>query len=395
MRRICVITFARSEYSACFPILQAITSLADVRVHLVAAGAHLSPEHGYTVREIQADGFTIDDRLEMLLSSDSPQGIAKSIGLGTIGLAGILPRCLPDIILIIGDRLELLTVACAALPFRIPIAHVSGGDITEGSVDNQVRNAVSKLSSLHFVAMQEHADRLLQMGEEPWRVFVTGDPALDVIADMELFSRAELQDRLNSMLDPPVLVVTFHPATLGEAPADHEIDALLMALTEVDGTLIFTAPNQDMERNVIIERIQAFVDMRASARLFSSLGRKTYYSLLTHADAMVGNSSSGIWEAPSFQLPVVNVGDRQRGRRRASNVIDVAHDATSIVSAIRRALAPSFRESLRGLANPYGDGMAAPRIAEVLKDIELGPRLLRKSFADRPWKRGRSENGDG
>ena len=395
MRRICVITFARSEYSSCFPILQAITSLADVRVHLVAAGAHLSPEHGYTVREIQAHGFTIDDRLEMLLSSDSPQAIAKSIGLGIIGLAEILARCLPDIILIIGDRLELLSAACAALPFRIPIAHVSGGDITEGSVDNQVRNAVSKLSSLHFVAMQEHADRLLQMGEEPWRVFVTGDPALDAIADMELFSRAELQDRLDSMLDPPVMVVTFHPTTLGQESAVQEIEALLTALTEIAGTLIFTAPNPDIGRNVIIERIQEFVDKRPSAQLYSSLGQQAYYSLLTHADAMVGNSSSGIWEAPSFQLPVVNVGDRQLGRLRGGNVIDVAPDETSIATAIRRALAPSFRESLRGLSNPYGDGMAAPRIAKVLTDIEVGPHLLRKSFADIPWKRVRSENGDG
>ncbi len=382
-------------YSSCFPLLQAITPLPDVRVHLVAAGTHLSPEHGYTIRQIEADGFTIDDKLEMLLSSDTPQGIAKSIGLGTIGMAEILSRCLPDIILIIGDRLELLSVASAALPFRIPIAHVSGGDSTEGSLDNQVRNAVSKLSSLHFVAMQEHADRLLQMGEEPWRVFVTGDPALDMIANMEFFSRAELQGRLNSPLDPPVLVVTFHPTTLGKESVVQEIEALLTALTEVDGTMIFTAPNPDMGRNAIIERIRVFVDKRASAEVYSSLGQQAYYSLLTHADAMVGNSSSGIWEAPSFQLPVVNVGDRQQGRLRAGNVIDVAPDATSIVAAIRRALAPSFRESLCDLANPYGDGMAASRIAKVLKDMELGSHLLRKSFADIPCERGRSENGDG
>lgn len=380
MRRVCVVTFARSEYSSCSPILKALASLTDVSVHLIAAGAHLSPENGYTIREIEADGFTIDDRVETLLSSDTPQGIAKSIGLGTIGLAEIFSRRLPDIILIVGDRLELLSVVSAALPFRIPAAHVSGGDFTGGAIDNQVRNAISKLSSIHFVAMQEHANRLMQMGEEPWRIHVTGDPALDRITEMNFLSHGQLQDRLDSPLHPPVLVITFHPTTLGEGPVSHEIDALLAALAEVDVTPIFTAPNADMDRNVIIERIQAFVARRTSARFFESLGQTTFYSLLRVADAVVGNSSSGLWEAPSFELPAVNIGERQAGRVKATNVIDAEPDATSILAAIRLALTPAFRESLRGIENPYGDGTASLRIARILKEVDIGQHLLRKGM---------------
>jgi GDP/UDP-N,N'-diacetylbacillosamine 2-epimerase (hydrolysing) len=360
-----------------------------VKVRLVAAGAHLSPEHGSTVREIEADGFTIDDRLEMLLSSDSPVSAAKSIGLGTIGFADIFSRCSPDMVLIIGDRYELLSVACAALPFRIPIAHVSGGDCTEGAIDNQVRNAVSMMSSVHFVAMQEHGNRLVQMGEEPWRVFVTGDPALDAIDPAELLPRTELEDRLMTPLESPVLVVTFHPTTLGSQSVSHEIVALLGALAKVDGTLIFTASNPDVGRNVVMENIREFVARRASARLFTNLGQKLYYSLLSVADAMVGNSSSGIWEAPSFDLPVVNIGERQSGRMRSANVLDVQCDETSILTAVHEALNPIFRQSLRGLENPYGDGKAAPRIAKALKEIDLCPGLVKKYSAGVPRERRR------
>lgn len=363
-------------------------------MRLVVAGAHLSSEHGSTVSEIEADGFMIDDRVEMMLASDSPVGAAKSIGLGTIAFSDIFSRCTPDIVLIVGDRYELLSVACAAVPFRIPIAHVSGGDRTEGAIDNQVRNAVSMMSSLHFVAMQEHGDRLVQMGEEPWRIFVTGDPALDAINHMELLTRRELEDRLMTPLEQPVLLVTFHPTTLGSQSVSDEIAALLGALSEVDGTLIFTASNPDVGRNVVMENIREFVARRPSARLFANLGQKLYYSLLSVADAMVGNSSSGIWEAPSFELPVVNVGERQHGRVRSANVIDVRSDKESILEAVRKALNPAFKESLRGLKNRYGDGKAAPRIARVLKEIELSPRLVKKRYVTEPMESRRHTHQD-
>jgi UDP-hydrolysing UDP-N-acetyl-D-glucosamine 2-epimerase len=384
MKRIGIVTTSRSDYGSCLPILRAIQADPDLDLHLLVTGMHLSPEFGCTVKEIEAERIRIGDWVEMLLSSDSPEGIAKSIGLGTIGFAQSFARIAPDILLLVGDRFELLALASAALPFRIPIAHVSGGDVTEGAVDNQVRHAISKMSHVHFVAMQEHADRLIQMGEEPWRVVVTGDPALDLISQMRLMNRAELSESLGMELEPPVLLATFHPTTLGSVSVLDEVDSLLSALSRVEGAMIFTYPNADTHGRIIIERIREFISSRPKARLFFNLGQLKYYSLLAQVDLMVGNSSSGIWEAPSFRLPVVNIGDRQRGRLRAGNVIDVASDAEAIHRAIREGLTPAFRASLAKLQNPYGDGQAAPRIIEVLKQIEIGPALLQKRFIDLP-----------
>jgi UDP-hydrolysing UDP-N-acetyl-D-glucosamine 2-epimerase len=366
------------------PILRAIQADPDLDLHLLVTGMHLSPEFGCTVKEIEAEGVRIGDWVEMLLSSDSPEGIAKSIGLGTIGFAQSFARIAPDILLLVGDRFELLALACAALPFRIPIAHVSGGDVTEGAMDNQVRHAISKMSHVHFAAMQAHADRLIQMGEEPWRVHLTGEPALDLIRQMRLMSRSELSESLGMELKPPVLLVTFHPTTLGSVSALDEVDSLLSALSRVESATVFTYPNADTHGRIIIERIREFISSRPSARLFFNLGQLKYYSLLAQVDLMVGNSSSGIWEAPSFHLPVVNIGDRQRGRLRAGNVIDVASDAEAIHRAIREGLTPTFPASLAKLQNPYGDGQAAPRIIEALKQIEIGPALLQKRFIDLP-----------
>ena len=384
MRHIGVVTFARSDYSTCLPILQAIEADPELELHLVVSGMHLSPEFGYTVKEIEAEGFEISDQVEMLLSSDTPEGITKSIGLGAIGFAQSFARFEPDIVLIVGDRFELLAVACAALPFRVPIAHVSGGDITEGAIDNQVRHAITKMSHIHFVAMQAHAQRLIQMGEENWRVFVTGDPALDLIRQMKLLGRAELSECLGLELESPILLATFHPTTLGSVGVLDEISSLLAALSRVQGTLVFTYPNADIGSRTIIEHIQESVASRPRSKLFFNLGQLRYYSLLAQADLMVGNSSSGIWEAPSFRLPVVNIGDRQRGRLRAGNVIDVGPDSDAIYHAIRQGLEPSFRASLHHLQNPYGDGQAVPRIVDTLKRIQFGPCLLQKQFIDLP-----------
>jgi UDP-hydrolysing UDP-N-acetyl-D-glucosamine 2-epimerase len=381
-RTIGVATFARSDYSSCLPILRALREDAGLGLHLIAGGAHLAPEFGCTARDIEADGFMIDERVETLVSSDTPQGEAKSVGLGVIGLAQSFTRFRPDLLLVVGDRLELLAAAIAALAFRIPLAHVSGGDISEGAIDNQVRHALSKMSHVHFVAMPAHADRLRQMGEEPWRIFVSGDPALDLIRQTRLASRAELAEALRLELRPPVLLVTFHPTTLGDAQVEEEIDVLLAALGDVQGTLVFTYPNADQHSRVIVERVRCFLARRPGSGLFFSLGQRNLYSLLAVADLMVGNSSSGIWEAPSFRLPVVNIGERQRGRLRAANVIDAPSNADAIRAAVRRGLGPDFRASLRDLTNPYGDGHAAARIKEVLAGIELGPRLLRKRFVD-------------
>ncbi len=379
MRRIGVVTCARSDYSSCLPILRAIEADPELQLHLIVGGMHLSPEYGLTLKEIEADGFRIDERVEMLLSSDTPEGTAKSIGLGVIGFAQCFARSQPDLLLIVGDRTELLAVACAALPFRIPIAHISGGDSTEGAIDNQVRHALTKLSHLHFVAMQEHADRLRQMGEEQWRVTVCGDPALDLLRQIDLLSREALSARLELELKSPLLLVTYHPTTLCSTGALEEINLLCDALSSVPGTLILTAPNSDAGSGLIREQLNKLTQSRPETGLYSSLGQHVYYSLLAYADLMIGNSSSAIWEAPTFCLPAVNVGDRQRGRLCARNVIHVVEDPDAIRQAICQGLDPAFRASMQGLQNPYGDGHAAPRIVQRLKQVPLGPRLMQKA----------------
>ena len=383
MRTIAVATFSRAEYSTCLPLLREIQSDSHLQLRLLVSGTHLSPEFGYTAKEIEADGFAIDERVEMLLSSDTPGGVVTSMGVGTIGLASSFSRCKPDILVLVGDRFELLAAASAALAFRVPVAHVAGGDITEGAVDNQVRYAVSMLSSLHFVAMQAHADRLIQMGEEEWRVFVTGEPALDMIRQMTLLNSAELEERLRVQLRRPVILVTYHPTTLGDLTVEDETSALLEALEGLDGTLIFSSPNADAQGKVIFQRIQSFIRDHVNAYFFANLGQLLYYSLLAEADLMVGNSSSGIWEAPGFKLPVVNIGDRQKGRLRTPNVIDARPQGESIRDAINRGLSPAFRRSLSSLINPYGDGLASQRIVSALKDIDLSSRILQKRFISR------------
>lgn len=381
MKRIGVATFGRSDYSSCLPILHGIKADPSLELRLLVGGMHLSPEFGHTVDAIVADGFDISDRIAMPVSSDTPAGVAASVGHGVVALARSLQQVDPEILLVVGDRLELLA-ACAALPLGIPLAHVSGGDVTEGAIDNQVRHAISKMSHVHFVAMPEHAARLRQMGEEPWRIVVTGDPALDMLRQMEWLTRTELESRLEIALKPPVVLVGHHPATLGGVSVQAEIESLLTALTEISGTLIFTSPNADPGNRLIVERLRAFVSGRSDARLFANLGQRVYFSLMAQADVMVGNSSSAIWEAPSFKLPAVNVGDRQKGRLQAGNVIHAAPDATAIRQAIARALDPNFRAALRDLTNPYGDGLAAPRIVKTLKHLESSQALLQKRFVD-------------
>jgi GDP/UDP-N,N'-diacetylbacillosamine 2-epimerase (hydrolysing) len=382
VRRIGVATFARSEYSNCLPILRAIAKEPSLRLHLIVGGQHLSPEFGLTVKEIESDGFEIAEKIPSLLSADGDEAIATSIGLGTIGFSQSLARARPDILLLLGDRTELLSAASAALILRIPIAHAFGGDVTEGAIDNQVRHAISKLSHMHFVAMQSHANRLMQMGEEPWRITVTGDPALDLIKQLTLLTRKELSADLGMDLQGPVFLITYHPTTLGTDSTSHEMDCLLSGLSKFAGTMIITYPNADANGRMIIERFRSFVHSHSSASLFFNLGQRKYYSLLAIADVMVGNSSSGLWEAPCFSLPVVNIGDRQRGRQRVRNVLDVPCDATAIQVGIQKALDPSFRASLKGLRSLYGDGNSAHRIVNALAEVELGPRLLQKAFVD-------------
>jgi UDP-hydrolysing UDP-N-acetyl-D-glucosamine 2-epimerase len=382
MRTVGVVTVSRSDYGILRPVLRRIAADAELQLRLYVSGTHLLGTHGSTVEEIEADGFPIAARLEPASADDSPRAVAEAIGRGVQGFAAVLAPDPPDVLVLLGDRFEMLSAAVAALPLRIPLAHVHGGESSEGAFDESIRHALTKLSHLHFASAEPHARRILQMGEEPWRVVVSGAPGLDAIAETEPLDDRELERRLGVPLNGPTLVVTYHPATLDPEDVRTRVAELLGAIEASGLPAVFTAPNADPGGGAVRALIEDYVQSRRDASLVPSLGSRTYLSLLRRAAAMVGNSSSGLIEAPSFRLPVVNVGTRQEGRLRAANVIDVADDRASILQGIRQALSPEFRAAIQELVNPYGDGRAAVRIVERLKEVALGPELLVKRFRE-------------
>lgn len=384
MRTIAVVTVARSDFGIYRQVLRRIQQAPELDLQLIAAGMHLSPEFGTTVDEITRAGFAVAERVEMLLSSDTPEGVAKSMGVGMMGFAQVYARARPDLLVVLGDRFEMLAAAAAALPFTIPIAHIHGGEATEGLIDEPIRHAITKMAHLHFVSMERYRRRVIQMGEAPWRVTVSGAPALDNLVDGDLLSGDDLKQAHGINVQTPPLLVTYHPVTLEYEDTGRQVDNLLAALEMVDVPVVFTYPNADTSGRLIIEKTKAYVARHPDAQVAVSLGTKGYFSLMRHAAAMVGNSSSGIIEAASFGLPVVNVGNRQRGRTHGPNVMDVGYDATAIAGAIRRVTKPKFRKSIAGMENPYGDGRAAERIVDVLKSAELGHELLLKHFHEVP-----------
>ena len=383
-RAIGVVTVARSDYGHLTPLLRELRDAPDVELLVYVAGSHLAARFGYTARLVEADGWPIAARVDMDIDDDTPGAIAAATGRGVTRFARELARRTPDLLVLLGDRYEMLSAAVAALPFALPVAHLHGGEVTEGVIDEQVRHALTKVAHLHFAATPDYARRILQMGEEPWRVSSPGAPGLDRFRTMRYLSGAELGERLGLPLRGPTILVTFHPVTLDLGATEGHVDELLAALEDVEGDLIMTYPGADAGSHRVIERVSRFAEARPRTRLVRSLGDDVYASLLRQADLMVGNSSSGVIEAASFALPAVNIGDRQRGRVRAANVIDVGHGRDEIAAGIRRALSPDFRPPLAGLRNPYGDGHAAPRIVSVLARVELGPRLITKRFVDLP-----------
>lgn len=376
-RRITAVTTSRADYGHLIWPLRDLRAREDVELRLVALGSHFSPTYGETVSEIERDGFDVAARIECLLSSDSDVGMAKTIGLATLSLADHLGAERPDLLLLIADRYEMLAPASAALALRIPVAHIEGGELSEGAIDQAVRNALTMMSHIHLVPTETARRRVVRMGEEEWRVHRVGAPSLDHLRRSELPDRADLAARLGIELPDGYLVVAFHPVTLDLDPS-LEADPFFRALERVDRPLVFCFPNADAGSYGIQERARALVAARADAHLFVNLPHVEYWSLLRGAAAIVGNSSSGIMEAPSVPIPTVNVGRRQQARERARSVIDAPAEETRIVAAIERALDPGFRASLEGMENPYGDGTAGERIAEILAAVELGPALLEK-----------------
>lgn len=384
MRTIAVVTGARSDYGIYLPLLRRISTNPALRLRLMATGMHLAPEFGLTWEVIAADGFEIEDRIECLLSSDSPEGTAKSMGLGIVGFAQAFGRRRPDVLVVLGDRFEMYAAAAAALPFRIPVAHIHGGELSEGAIDDALRHSMTKLSHLHFVATDEYRRRVLQMGEEPWRVKVVGALSLDNLGEMQLMTPGELEAHMGFGLEEAPLLITFHPATLEPGDALDQTQALLAALSVFPQPLVFTAPNADAQSRRIRRALSDYASEHSNATLVDNLGTRAYFSVMSIAAAMVGNSSSGIIEAASFHLPVVNIGDRQRGRVRAANVIDVPCGKEAIVDAVRTATSAGFRTQLSDLRNPYGDGHAATAIIDTLRETPLDGAMMMKRFHDIP-----------
>jgi UDP-N-acetylglucosamine 2-epimerase (non-hydrolysing)/GDP/UDP-N,N'-diacetylbacillosamine 2-epimerase (hydrolysing) len=376
-RRIGVVTTSRADYGHLYWPLRELAAHPNVELGLFTLGAHLSPEFGSTIKEIERDGFPIQARIECLLSSDTDTGMAKTIGVAILGLADALTAWRPDLLLLIADRYEMLAPASVALALRIPIAHIEGGEISQGAIDDQVRNALTKLAHIHFTSTPTARRRVIAMGEEPWRVHHAGAPSLDHLSRSRLIDRATLEVHLGLTLESPSLLVAWHPVTI-LADTNAEADALFSALAEAPGQILFVHPNSDAGSYAIVQRARALAETRAHTQIFVNLDAVTYWSLLSQVNAIVGNSSSGIMETASFALPAVNVGMRQQGRERARNVIDAPAESGAILAAIRQALSPEFRDSLRGMANPYGNGTAAQTIARVLTTVSLDGLLIKQ-----------------
>ena len=377
-RKICVITGSRADYGLLFWVMKGIQDNPEMDLQVAVTGMHLSPEFGMTVQQIEQDGFPVSVRVETLLSSDSGTGVAKAVGIGVIGFADAFNQLAPDMVIALGDRFEILAAVEAALFVRIPVAHLAGGDVTEGSVDDSIRHAITKMAHLHFATNAEAARRIIQLGEDPSRVFQVGSPGIDTIRRTKLLSREELEAQLGLTLQPRNLLVTFHPPTMSRMSVAEQFQELLTALSRLDENtgLIFTRPNADMEGRQLAAMLDRFVGTRNHTTAFASLGQVRYLSLIAQVDAVVGNSSSGLYEVPSLKKPTVNIGDRQKGRLRASSVIDCEAAADAILAAIRKALTLDCSATV----NPYGDGDSSQRILATLNSITEPGNLLVKSF---------------
>jgi len=380
VRKIAVVTGSRAEYGFLYSLLQEIQTRPTLDLKLMVTGMHLSPEFGLTYRQIEQDGFHISEKIEILLSADTDVAISTSIGLAIIRFSAAFDQIKPDIVLLIGDRFESLAAATAAMVARIPIAHIAGGHTTEGVMDEAIRHSITKMSHLHFTSHQQNGELVVQMGESPGKVHVTGTLCLDGIRTLQRLGKAELEAEIGMDLNKPFFLVVYHPVTLEHQSAGWQMDNLLAVLSRAGYPCIFVMPNADTGGRIIFDKIRSFVDGNPASKAFTSLERNLYLNLMNYAHVLVGNSSSGIMEASSFGLAAVNIGDRQKGRIRAANVIDCGYPEESIAEAIDWSLDSSFRESLSGLSNPYGDGHASKRIADVLEQVELDQELLKKRF---------------
>lgn len=382
-RKVCIATGTRAEFGLLYWLIDAVHRDPDMELQLIVTGMHLSPEFGMTVNEIEKSPFPIAKKIEILLSSDSPVGVAKSVGLGVISFAEAFAELQPVILVVLGDRFEMLSVATAALIARIPIGHIHGGETTEGVIDEAIRHAITKMSHLHFTATETYRNRVIQLGESPDRVFNTGTPGLDNIEKMDLLDRPAFEAAIDFSLGTRTALVTFHPVTLEKQTAVAQFSELLAALEDFpEMSVIFTMPNADTDGRGIMELIHAFVAQApAKRKAFSSLGQLRYLSALAHVDVVIGNSSSGLTEVPSFRKPTVNIGDRQKGRLKAASVIDCLPLKETIGKAIEHAFSEDLQQQLATIVNPYGQAGASEKIKEIIQSVDLNG-ILKKQFYD-------------
>ncbi|MFI8711550.1 UDP-N-acetylglucosamine 2-epimerase [Brevibacillus brevis] len=382
-RKICVVTGTRAEYGLLYWLMREIQDDPELHLQIVVTGMHLSPEFGLTYKTIEQDGFFIDEKVEMLLSSDTSVGIATSIGIGTIGFANAFHRLQPDIIVLLGDRFEILAAAQAAMVARIPLAHVHGGEKTEGLIDESIRHSVTKMSHLHFVSTEDYRKRVIQLGEKPERVWNVGAMGIDQIQKLSLLTRPQFEDSIQFKLGVLNFLVTYHPVTLEKKSPESHVEQLFEAI-ELFPTakIIFTKPNSDTDGRIISKMIDDYVNKnKHKAIAFVSLGQLRYLSAIKHCDLVLGNSSSGLIEVPYFKKPTVDIGVRQRGRIKPASVISCGESKAEIVKAIHTALSLSFREQLMDMESPYGNGNASVKVKNILKTFVLN-QILIKSFYD-------------
>jgi GDP/UDP-N,N'-diacetylbacillosamine 2-epimerase (hydrolysing) len=382
--RVCVITGSRAEYGLLGPLMQKINKDPQFLLQLIVTGMHLSPEFGSTFLEIEADGFRIDRKVEILLSSDTGIGMGKSVGLGVISFVDAFAELKPDLVIVLGDRFEILAAVTAALFVHTPILHLHGGEVTEGALDDSMRHAITKMSHVHCVATEEYRQRVIQLGEQPEKVYCVGGLGVDAIQQTQVVDRDELEVALDFKFRSRNLLVTFHPTTLSDVPVESQVSELLAALEDLSDTgLIFTLPNADAGGRKVITKLQSFVAAHPNARAYPSLGQQRYLSCMAHCDGVIGNSSSGLLEAPTLKKGSINIGERQHGRLQASSVINCRAERSEIKIAIQKLYSPAFYAILADVKNPYGDGGASTRIVDIIKALDFDG-ILQKSFYNLP-----------
>ncbi|SHK01354.1 UDP-N-acetylglucosamine 2-epimerase [Tepidibacter formicigenes] len=380
MKKIAVVTGTRAEYGLLYNTIKEIKKHKNLRLYLIVTGNHLSKEHGYTVKEIENDGFEIEESINILFETDSKEYISKSMAFLMSNLSQTFLRITPDILLILGDRYEIFASAATAMAMNIPIAHISGGEITEGAIDEQIRHAITKMAHIHFPGNKYYAENIRKMGEESWRIYNVGDPGIENIKNMKFYSSEELKQYFGFKVDRETLLVTFHPVTLEINNLEYQIDNLIGALDTLNKKTIITYPNSDSGGKYIIDRLEYFKTKNKNIHVYKSLGSRRYLSTMKFCGAVVGNSSSAVVEAPYLKIPAVDIGNRQKGRLKAENIISCGYDKEEIIKAVNRALSDKFREIAKNTKSLYGDGNTSKEIVDILRKIEIGEKLLKKKL---------------